>query len=711
MFQKLWPFNSSSQPNGPIQANEHQDHGVSTKVKPIHASFKKGIPLNMKIVIRGDIRTGKTSLFHRLQGLPFQDERHYKTTSQIQVANIPWQYPHTKDIIKVEIWDVVDNGLQAVELKSSSSTNNSTTLKIDNNAPTSPVKPKPSISSSELAPYAAFSLDASTIDVYRNTDGVIILYDVSKPWTFDYVSKALIDVPVNMPVLILSNFSDDSHPRPVIASERIRALMEEHNGARRKHPCAPANLIRHLDTSMKTGLGLKEIHDSFGIPFLNVLRETHRKQFEQKTLEINELLGVLDSYDKKRPVKQQNQQSVQHVPSKETASSKRNLSIQTTGQTIHPIPQSTSPTSPARKTRNDYTNVDILSPTPVSAQTPAVLFDFNVGKLEEDFFQNSTLDSAPDPSDKGESLQDSEQQLLENNEVDIGGNPMVARDEDIDGESSDEEAKALSLPALAPVWTPGQVEKELVSRHMVKGSEVRDDDNDDSDVDVGLSKSDSNDAELGAGNNSDSSSQGDTPPLNNLLQQDSDIESQPDFAIASAMYYEHGSSIFGQDERQLSSAMSPTSRSHYEEIVDDEGDNPWKSAGDLTNGGGRYNDGGIVYKPHHDDRGRQSTDKDEDLPEIHESLHSGMENSAIRNKGKTIEINTESSSPTIVAGDNDTAEPSSTLTISMESSGGDVEETEDGEEVGDEEDSSPVVSTLQEKKTTKKPKKKTKKRR
>ena len=54
-------------------------------------------------------------------------------------------------------------------------------------------------------------------------------------------------------------------------NDRLEELMEEHNAERFKLPCAPANLVRHLDTSMKTGLGLKEIHESFGIPFLNVL--------------------------------------------------------------------------------------------------------------------------------------------------------------------------------------------------------------------------------------------------------------------------------------------------------------------------------------------------------------------------------------------------------------------------------------------------------
>ena len=55
--------------------------------------------------------------------------------------------------------------------------------------------------------------------------------------------------------------------------------MREHNNARARLPCAPANLVRHLETSMKTGLGLKEIHESFGIPFLNVLVSYLRKAY------------------------------------------------------------------------------------------------------------------------------------------------------------------------------------------------------------------------------------------------------------------------------------------------------------------------------------------------------------------------------------------------------------------------------------------------
>lgn len=51
-------------------------------------------------------------------------------------------------------------------------------------------------------------LDASTVNVYRNSHGAIFLFDTTKPWTFDYVNNELANVPESISVLVLGNFCD-----------------------------------------------------------------------------------------------------------------------------------------------------------------------------------------------------------------------------------------------------------------------------------------------------------------------------------------------------------------------------------------------------------------------------------------------------------------------------------------------------------------------
>jgi GTPase SAR1 family protein len=142
----------------------------------------------VKIILKGDRNTGKTCLFRRLQALPFSEE--YVPTDEIQVignlifmermlfckkiisglsflfqvANIQWNYKATDDVVKVEIWDIVDKAKKKKLLPGK--------LKLDNTENTA----------ADNFPQEEIALDASFLDVYKGTNGVILSFDITKAW-------------------------------------------------------------------------------------------------------------------------------------------------------------------------------------------------------------------------------------------------------------------------------------------------------------------------------------------------------------------------------------------------------------------------------------------------------------------------------------------------------------------------------------------------
>ena len=154
----------------------------------------------VKIIIRGDCNTGKTCLWLRLQGQKFKET--YETSDEIKVANINWNYKLGEtDIVKVEIWDVVDKSKKKRSLATNSR------LKVDNiDNSNSPAQTQIPIEA---------SLDAEFIDVYKNCNGCILIYDITKQWTWEYVERELLKIPSHIPVLILGNHKDMHHHRTV----------------------------------------------------------------------------------------------------------------------------------------------------------------------------------------------------------------------------------------------------------------------------------------------------------------------------------------------------------------------------------------------------------------------------------------------------------------------------------------------------------------
>ncbi|XP_026176733.1 rab-like protein 6 isoform X2 [Mastacembelus armatus] len=233
--------------------------GLQSMNQSLQRRFAKGVQYNMKIVIRGDRNTGKSTLWHRLQGKKFVEE--YIPTQEIQVTSIHWNYKTTDDVVKVEVWDVVDKG------KGKRRGDN---LKLEN-------EPQ---ESDEVA------LDAEFLDVYKNCNGVIMMFDITKQWTFNYILRELPKVPTHVPVCVLGNHRDMGEHR-VILPDDIRDLIAGLN-----RPMG-SSYIHYAESSMKNGFGLKYLHRFFNIPFLQLQRETLLRQLETNQLDMDATLEEL----------------------------------------------------------------------------------------------------------------------------------------------------------------------------------------------------------------------------------------------------------------------------------------------------------------------------------------------------------------------------------------------------------------------------------
>ncbi|XP_028164413.1 rab-like protein 6 [Ostrinia furnacalis] len=234
----------------------------------LQKKFSRGVHFNMKILIKGDRNVGKSCLLQRLQGGPFIED--YVPTDQIQVAPINWTYKNTDYIVKVEVWEVVDKGRTKKKPPLG--------LKLENQ--TAPAAPEEG--------YETPVLDATFLDVYKNASGVILMLDITKPWTFEYVVKELSRVPADLPVVVLGNHCDMQHHRQVHMHHIDQAL---HNAKLTR--TAP---VRYAESSMRNGFGLRLLHKFLSVPFLRLQRTSLLEQLQRNQKDIEETEKELDDF-------------------------------------------------------------------------------------------------------------------------------------------------------------------------------------------------------------------------------------------------------------------------------------------------------------------------------------------------------------------------------------------------------------------------------
>jgi hypothetical protein len=184
----------------------------------------RGAHYNLRLLIRGDLQTGKTQLWRRLQGLPFAPQ--LASTRSLGAVHLDWSCERTADTIKVEAWDVVDADLTR------SARDHGPGLSL----------------SHAVAPNgegARSPRTSAALDVWKGAHGAVCTFDPRKRWTFAYAIRQLQEAPPALPMLVRCRAPYRTHapPPPCLMSaccalrERERCVRARPRRCARAAPC------------------------------------------------------------------------------------------------------------------------------------------------------------------------------------------------------------------------------------------------------------------------------------------------------------------------------------------------------------------------------------------------------------------------------------------------------------------------------------------
>ena len=181
----------------------------------------QGVRYNLRVVLRGGRRAGKTALFERLAGRGFSDA--YEATRELRAATIAWAPRDGRERCKVDVWDVCDEA------------------------------------------EAEGAVDAASIDVYDGAAAAVFLVDPRDATTLDYVVDKLRGLPGGVDAVVLRSFADAADGSGLTESDVAAAL--EPLGRRIRVLSASANVR-----------GPRHPRRGVALPFLRLVAGEHRRR-------------------------------------------------------------------------------------------------------------------------------------------------------------------------------------------------------------------------------------------------------------------------------------------------------------------------------------------------------------------------------------------------------------------------------------------------
>ena len=250
-----------------LDGEEYRRRNITKMDSTMRAKYGQGATYNFKLVIRGDMSVGKSTLLRRLRGGNFQAT--YEQTREIKTAHVSWRAKSCpEDNVALEVWDVVDR------------------------APKRAVSDNLTLAAKASAASEGqhtFPLDATVVDVYRGAHACVVLVDPSKRWTFEYALRELEKVPLHIPTALVLNFRDYPQEKRGVSREEAEEAVEDRFGERPFKPFV-------LEISLLNCFGLSALSTFLHVPFLCLKRATLEQSLALNTTAIvqaQEALGTL----------------------------------------------------------------------------------------------------------------------------------------------------------------------------------------------------------------------------------------------------------------------------------------------------------------------------------------------------------------------------------------------------------------------------------
>eukprot|EP00300_Choanocystis_sp_HF-7_P008637 c16018_g1_i1.p1 GENE.c16018_g1_i1~~c16018_g1_i1.p1 ORF type:complete len:522 (-),score=138.43 c16018_g1_i1:161-1726(-) len=401
----------------------------------------KGEKYNMKVLICGSTKSGKTSLFLKLQGKAMEET--YTATHALQCGHVHWNPKRCEDVVKVEVWDV--------PVAPSSSKGHSVSL----DAAIKASKGKNKLQGSFVIEELVSQQDPTAL--FRGCSAALVTINPHSPASLEYAAKQLTIIPPTAFVCVLALFQD-VQDKWRVSREQMQDLV------------ASRDRTFYSECSNVSNFGLQVLYSFLELPFLQLQRETLLKRIEINEQESRLAIADFGNLVKGNLNPSKTAHGAPHVSSSESSSESaseeepdkppppRSTSVKT-GSSKPPPPPSTTTTKSSSANNNSSSNNKsstggTLKTEPSKAKNDPraedILNQFNPGDIDEDFLDSG--DEKPAPKQASIRAKSSASDMPSDSTPKRKAQVMAIPDDSGSDVTSDEEAK--QKPSSAPPPAP-----------------------------------------------------------------------------------------------------------------------------------------------------------------------------------------------------------------------------------------------------------------